>query len=73
MISGRVRRERKTTFGQWGSQGGTLFAPEKLREKIQGKKRDDGKRALQLAVSVARRCVKHAKCPKGVGLGGGAR
>jgi len=29
---------------------------DKLRERIQGKKRDDGKRALQLAVSVARRC-----------------
>ena len=39
-VSGRVCRERNTTFGQQGSQGGTLFAHEKLREKIQGTKRD---------------------------------
>ena len=44
---------KETSFGQRGPQVGTLFAREKLREKRPGKKRDDGKRALQLAVSVA--------------------
>ena len=53
LVPGRVCCNSATTFGQRGPQGGTLFAHEKLREKIQGKKRDDGKRALQLAVSVA--------------------
>ena len=38
-VSGRVRRDRHTNFGQRGPQGGTLFAHEKLREKIQGKNR----------------------------------
>ena len=37
------------------------------------KERDDGKRALQLAVSVASVAFQHAKCPKGVGLGGGGQ
>ena len=38
-VSGRVQCETNTTFGQRGPQGGTLFAHEELREKIQGKKR----------------------------------
>ena len=45
VVSGRVRCEIDTTFGQRGPQGGTLFAHEKLMERIQGKKRVDGKRA----------------------------
>ena len=66
LVSGRVCREIQTTFGQRGPQGGTLFAHEKLREKIQRKKRDDGKRALS-ALDVD----SSTSVPLGVGSGGG--